>query len=271
MTTPNNTVAGLPEKWRGRADNIVASDEYNAGRKNTYEHCADQLEDALTPAPRTASVRAGFSAQGEPMYANIPVEAPSAPVVDDAMVERAAKAAWNLEPRGVEWEAATEWHEQYRFDSRTVLTAALSGVSAPVGDRVKVLEMFLGRIFAAQQLNESREYKGWKISGRGSLNEVVAEAREYLNCPLGAVDMQPPAPAAEHIVDANKKVEARGEMVLVPREPTEAMRRAWNGARPDDAVPTDDGGWEAPEVSWFAAKYRAMLAAALSANEVSRG
>ena len=55
---------------------------------------------------------------------------------------------------------------------------------------------------------------------------------------------------------------ALGDMVLVPREPTEAMRMVWAKARPNDAVVNDDGSVEAPTVSWWVAQYAAMLGAA---------
>ena len=60
---------------------------------------------------------------------------------------------------------------------------------------------------------------------------------------------------------------AVGEMVLVPREPTEAMRNAWASAKPADAVVAEDGSVEAPYVSWFSAQYRALLAAANGEGE----
>ena len=51
------------------------------------------------------------------------------------------------------------------------------------------------------------------------------------------------------------------DTVRVPREPTEAMARAFRDARPDTAVETEDGGWSAPAPDWFHAQYAAMLAA----------
>jgi hypothetical protein len=54
--------------------------------------------------------------------------------------------------------------------------------------------------------------------------------------------------------------------VLVPREPPEAMVRAFNDARPGNAVQDDEGYWTAPASDWFRARYAAMLAAAPPAD-----
>jgi len=48
---------------------------------------------------------------------------------------------------------------------------------------------------------------------------------------------------------------------MVPREPTEAMTRAFRDARPDTAVEAEDGGWAAPATDWFRAQYAAMISA----------
>lgn len=45
-----DALLALPGKWRDRADNIIARDEYNSGRKNVYEQCAVILDDALLAA-----------------------------------------------------------------------------------------------------------------------------------------------------------------------------------------------------------------------------
>lgn len=53
-TAPPSAPVGVEDlvtKWRDRADNIAASDDYNAARKGMYEHCADMLEDALVQHP----------------------------------------------------------------------------------------------------------------------------------------------------------------------------------------------------------------------------
>lgn len=214
--------------WYVRDGASVPTDD---GYRHPFEVCIpsrDLLRMLTTPPTPSAPAHVG-AATGDAYETSCPgcgiaisIPPPSAPVVDDAMVERAARVV--AQRVGENFDRIGEFAQTILLDTqRAALTAALSGVSAPapfvgvvcpecdapyvastqrdsapVGDRVKVLEMFLGRIFAAQQLNESREYKGWKISGRGSLNEVVAEAREYLNCPLGAVDLPaltPPAAA----------------------------------------------------------------------------
>lgn len=50
--------------------------------------------------------------------------------------------------------------------------------------------------------------------------------------------------------------------VLVPRVPTEAMIRAFDNAKPTSAVPNDEGGWSAPYLDAWDARYAAMIAAA---------
>ena len=62
--------------------------------------------------------------------------------------------------------------------------------------REQIAVHYLSRIFAAQRLREDGSYAGWKIAGKGSLNEVVAEARDWLNIPL-APSPEPPAAALE--------------------------------------------------------------------------
>lgn len=48
----------------------------------------------------------------------------------------------------------------------------------------------------------------------------------------------------------------------VPKEPTAAMRHAFENTRPANAVETEEGEWVAPYVDWFNARYIAMLTAA---------
>lgn len=56
-----------------------------------------------------------------------------AAAVGDEMVERGAKGAWEMVPRGVPWEQATHCQDEWRRISRAILEAALATPSAPVG------------------------------------------------------------------------------------------------------------------------------------------
>lgn len=104
MTTPNNTVAGLAEKWRKKieqydSEHIGSSDpeDWMAG----HRECLAELEAALASP------------------------APSAPVVDDAMEKRATQWLHDNRPEAEK--------RLWASDVRAMLNAALSGVSANVG------------------------------------------------------------------------------------------------------------------------------------------
>lgn len=87
------------------------------------------------------------------------------------------------------------------------------------------------------------------------LSRAVLEAALSVSPPVVQQDLGSSAEGADTQPGASLTV-------LVPKEPTEAMARAFREARPSTAVETEDGGWAAPAPDWFRAQYAAMIEAA---------
>ena len=123
MTTPNNTVAGLPARLRAMTEKVCAE----VARRNDLvwpdDYDPGEQDDARGSVGEVLEIAAALASP-----------APSAGVVDDAMVERALAAYGAICKRDGQ-------DEDYYPDAMcAALTAALSGVSAPVGVEALPLE-----------------------------------------------------------------------------------------------------------------------------------
>ena len=152
-------------------------------RRGTERYTFNAKMDRITTPP-TPSAPAHTCDFADGLERDCPACHPSAPAVDDAMVERAWMAYTGRDKLGsVYADDAMCMTREERRDMQAALTAALSGVSAPVG-----VEAFAGYTLAPTanllRLAETLELIGGHPQTAAELRAMVAVSSELIAAAL---------------------------------------------------------------------------------------